>query len=185
MVFGLFVVITGMQAREQIDITQERLRQDESVLKTYVTQTVAADIKEAKKAGKMMAHIAAGISNYAYDSIPWLFFDDEKGMDEIFNRLCDDASVRYIQEGKEEYKKNIQRSKPRISKSKLGEFLHRRAINAMSISDDQKKILNDEPAKTDEFVGQGTVNKSEYMYYNLLNLIIQYYLEKEHGKHRE
>jgi hypothetical protein len=31
---------------------------------------------------------------------------------------------------------------------------------------------------------QGIISKDDYMYYNLLGLLIQYYLEKEFGKHR-
>ena len=179
---GVLFLSVGAQGREQIDVTKERLQQDESILKTYVTQTIAADIKRAKEAGKTAAHIGGGISNYAYDSIPWMFFDDQKAIDEVFSRMFDEAAVKYIQDGKEEYKKTISRMKPRMSKSKLAEFLHRRAIDAMNISDEDKKVLNDDPVKTDDFVRQGTVSKDDYMYYNLLNLAIQYYVEKEFGR---
>ena len=181
--FGLVFISSRVYCRAQINISATLLQQDDAVLKKYVMKSVAADIKQAKKAGKSLAHTLGGVSNYAFDSIPWLFFADEQSIKDTFTRLCDDSCVRYIQEGKEEYKKNIQRTRPRLSKSQLGEFLHRRLINAMNISDEYKQILKASPEKTDEFVTRGIVSKDEYMLYNLLNLILQYYLEKEYGKH--
>lgn len=181
---GLMSIGSLAYGRESIIVTATLLKQDDGVLKKYVMESMADDIKQAKKAGKMLAHAMGGVSIYAYDSIPWLFFDNLQSINDIFGRLCNDACVRYIQDGKCEYIKNIQRKRPRINKSQLGEFLHRRIINALNISDDDKKILNAEPAKTDEYVQKGIISKNDYMFYNLLNLILQYYLEKEYGKHR-
>lgn len=179
-VFCNFVSL--VYGREQITITATLLQQDKDKLKTYIMETIAPDIKRAKKAGKGLAHAMGGISIYAYESIPWLFFDDQPGIKKAFERFCDDACLRYIQDGKCEYITTIQRKRPRINKGQLGEFLHRRLIDALNMSDANKKILKDEPAKTDEFVQQGIINKDDYMFYNALNLIIQYYLEKEYGK---
>lgn len=181
---GLIGISSPLYGRADIIITAKLLRQDEGLLKKYVMESVASDVKQAKKAGKGLAHAMGGVSYYAYDSIPWEFFEDQAGIKRAFDRLCDDACVQYIQDGKCEYKKTIQRKKPRINKSQLGEFLHRRIINILNLSDADKKILNDDPAKTDEFMQQGIINKDDYMFYNVLNLILQYYLEKEYGKHR-
>lgn len=181
---GLLGIGSLAYGRENIVITAKLLRQDNSALKKYVMESVADDIKQAKKAGKALAHAMGGVSFYAFDSIPWDFFADQAGIKNAFERLCNDACVQYIQDGKCEYKKNIQRKRPRINKSQLGEFLHHRFIDALNLSDADKKILNADPAKTDEFMQQGIISKDDYMFYNVLNLIIQYYLEKEFGKHR-
>jgi len=159
-----------------IEITAARLQSDKLLIKKYVMKRVATDIKKAKKWGKGMAKAFGGISGYAFDAIPFEFFTDNFLIDEAFRRL--EEGVSYIQELKEAFKKNMG-SKKRINQGQLAEFLYAAIVDKLTITGAQRALLKKEPIKMDEFVRNGIVKKSEYMYYTLLNFVARYYLEQE------
>jgi hypothetical protein len=160
-----------------IEITAARLQSDKLLIKKYVMKRVASDIKKAKKWGKGMARAFGGISGYVFDAIPFEFFTDNFSIDEAFRRL--EEGVSYIRELKETFKKNILGSKKRISQGQLAEFLYAAIVDKLAITDAQRALLKKEPIKMDEFVRNGIVKRSEYMYYTLLNFVVRYYLEQE------
>ena len=128
-VLGFLFIGSHLYGRRQIDITIEILQQDADALKKYVIEGIAPNIPRAKQAGKRVVKLVAGISYYAFDSIPWSFFADEQGMRDAFERVCNEVCASYIQAGKEKYKTTVQRCRPRLSRSRLGEFLHRHMID--------------------------------------------------------
>jgi len=160
-----------------VEITALQLRSDLLSIKTYVTKKVADDLKKAKKWGKGVAKTFAGISSYTFDAIPFEFFTDFKAIDEAFKRL--EQGVGYIQEAMEEYKKTLTGNKKKLNQSTLGEFLYRRVVARVTVTDAQRRSLEEDPLKMDAFVRSGIVKKDEYMYFTLLNFAVRYYLEHE------
>jgi len=176
------VVVTAHARGERVEITQEVLAQDKPAITTYITEKVAKDIRKAKKYGKGLAHTFAGISHYVYDSIPYTFFEDQQLIINTIERLNDDISLHYVKEGKEAFEATMTGKKKRINRSQLAEFLYNREVDHMTLADNYRQILKQEPIKMEQFVVDTIVPKDEYMYYNVLNMTIQYYLEKEYGK---
>ena len=182
-VFGSLSVLSAMayvdrksQARD-IDVSVMVLKADKAVIKKYVTDRVANDIKKAKKWGKGMAKTFGGISSYAFDAIPFEFFVDSGSVDQVFNRL--EEGVQYVQNLKATFKKTMPANKRKINQSQLAEFLYNQLVDKITVTDAQRAVLRKEPIKIDEFVRNGTVKRSEYMYYTLLNFVVRYYLEQE------
>jgi len=165
------------QKNSAIEVTRERLHDDKRLIKQYVLERVGPDISKAKRWGKTMAKAFGGITSYAFDAIPFEFFAEEGLIEEVLKRLEEGAD--YIQELKELFKKNIMGVKRKINQSKLAEFLYSNLVDKLSISATQKALLKKSPIHMDEAVRKGTVKKSEYMYFTLLNFVVRYYLEQE------
>ena len=147
-----------------IEVTVVRLRHDVMDIKKYITERVASDLKKAKRWGKGMAKAFAGISNYAFDAIPFEFFTDYRAIDEAFKRLLEEG-MDYIQE--------------KLNQSHLAEFLYHHVVDRITVSVEYRAILRKDPLKMDEFVRRGIVKRDEYMYFTLLNFVVRYYLEHE------
>ena len=160
-----------------IDIFSKQLKNDSLLIKTYVTETVAHDIKLAKKAGRWLAWCVNGLSYYAFDSIPFEFFSDHSAVEDVFKRL--EEGVSYIHETKELFKQTILGNKTKIDEGALAEFLYVQAVEKIEVTDDYRELLKREPIKMDECVKKGVVNKNEYMYFTLCNFTVRYYLEQE------
>jgi hypothetical protein len=169
------------QNSRDIDVSLAVLRADKAAIKKYVTERVANDLKKAKRWGKGMAKAFGGITSYVFDAIPFEFFADNASVEQVFKRL--EEGLDYIRNLKETFKKNTLGNKKKINQSQLAEFLYCSLVDKLSISDANRALLKKEPIKMDEFVRKGIVNRSEYMYYTLLNFAVRYYLEQE-LKHR-
>ena len=161
-----------------IEVTVVRLRHDVMDIKKYITERVASDLKKAKRWGKGMAKAFAGISNYAFDAIPFEFFTDYRAIDEAFKRLLEEG-MDYIQEVKETFKRNYMGNKKKLNQSHLAEFLYHHVVDRITVSVEYRAILRKDPLKMDEFVRRGIVKRDEYMYFTLLNFVVRYYLEHE------
>lgn len=160
-----------------IDISLEQLQSDTLLIKKYVIEDIANDIKSAKYAGRWLAWYFNRISYYAYDAIPFNFFNDDKAIEEAFKRF--EEGVTYIQDVKELFKKDKLGNKTKIDESKLAEFLYRQVVEKINVTDHYRDILRKEPIKMDEYVQKGIVKKDEYMLFTLLNFVVRYYLEQE------
>lgn len=169
----------GTSKHHCIDITPTKLNNDLLAIKIYVTKKVGDDLKKAKKWGKGMAKAFAGISSYTFDAIPFEFYTEPKAIEEAFKLLATDKSADYIREAKEEYKRTLSDGKRKVNQNKLGEFLYRRVVARVTVTPEQRRLLEQDPLKMDEFVRSGAVKKDEYMYYTLLNFVVRYYLEQE------
>jgi hypothetical protein len=159
------------------NITVAKLQNDKLLIKKYVMERVASDIKKAKRWGKGMARAFGGINHYAFDAIPFEFFNDNRAIEEAFKRL--EEGVEYIGTLKETFKNSIPGNKKRLNQSQLAEFLYDHIVDKLHVTDAQRALLKKEPLKMDEFVKKGIVKKDEYMYFTLLNFVIRYYLEQE------
>jgi len=165
------------QHNRDIDITVATLKTDKSVIKKYITDRVANDIKKAKRWGKGMAKAFGGITGYVFDAIPFEFFADNASIDEAFDHL--EEGAKYIKDLKDAFKKNIMSSKKKVNQSQLAEFIYGHLVDKLTVTDAQRALLKREPLKMDELVRKGIVKRSEYMYYTLLNFVVRYYLEQE------
>ncbi|HSC24733.1 MAG TPA: hypothetical protein VLB80_00750 [Candidatus Babeliales bacterium] len=167
--------------RNQTDITQERLLQDQSHIETYILKKVKSDINSAKTWGKTAATWFGGITGYTYDSIPFLFFEHEDLIP--FNCFQDNISASYIHEMKELFKEKFRQSKKKLDDDTVAEFLYKSVVDSI-IDDANKKTFRDYPIKMDEFIRKNSVNGdkkllNEYMRFTLLNFAVRYYLELE------
>ncbi len=191
----LVSISVGINARgERVEITKEVLEKDKPAITKYITEKIAKDIRKAKKYGKGLAHTFAGISHYAYDSIPYEYFEDQQLIINTIDRINNDAALAYIKEGKAAFEATMTGKKKRINRSTLAEFLYNREVDHMTLADNYRQILKQEPIKMEPALKNGiengalvdanqpVVSKDEYMYYNTLNMAIQYYLEQEYGK---
>jgi hypothetical protein len=167
-------------AHHGLDITVAQLHNDTSAIRKYVVERIANDLKKAKRWGKGAAKAFAGISSYAFDAIPFEFFNSQAAIDQVFKRL--EEGVGYIREVREAFKKNVLGNKKKINQSQLAEFLYGQVVTKIHVTDDQRAILRKDPIRMDEFVRRGIVSKDEYMYFTLLNFVVRYYLELEFKK---
>jgi phosphohistidine swiveling domain-containing protein len=167
-----------------IPVTKERLLADMGLIRTDVTITTKNNIWIAWYTPKWTIRLT--LTERAYDSIPYAFFDlgneklkekDKTLMEEAFANLENDAV--YIQETKEKFKKEILKNKTEIDNSEIAEFLYAQVVVNVSISDDLRKELIENPAKMDVLVRKNVINKTEYMRCTLRNFAVRYYLQKE------
>lgn len=163
------------------DITQERLKHDVLAIKKYVTGPAASDISKAWYSGKRLATLF--VTPYAYDSIPFEFFENHnnKALEIAFSRL--EEGAEYIKEKKDLFKKDVLGDETTLNDSKIAEFLYHNVVNHIAgISDELREDLKKNPIKMDQYVKAEIVNKADYMYYTLLNFATRYYLEQEFAK---
>jgi phosphohistidine swiveling domain-containing protein len=158
-----------------ISITSDRLLRDKTIIKDYVMGAIKNDIWKAAFVGRWTA--TWQITGYAYDSIPFEFFVDEKEAEIVFSYLENGAN--YIQDKKEEFKKTVLGNKTKIDNSQIAEFLYKNVVAHVDVNDQLREELIKDPTKMDKCVQSNVVKRSEYMYYTLLNFVTRYYLEQE------
>ncbi len=163
-------------------------RQD---LEKYL-QKAGEDIKSAKRYGKSIATSSGlrwfgyePVTEYAFDSIPHKFFENPELIP--FDQLEEAKAVEYKQEATMLFKQKIG-DNTEINNSKFAKFFHRFAVNKMSLTKAEKKILKKNPIKLEESVRESKedgseavikVDMDEYRLYVLLNYVIKCDLEKE------
>jgi phosphohistidine swiveling domain-containing protein len=163
-----------------IDFTLEQLQRDASCIKKHIFEKVAGDIQKAKIAGKWLAWQWEGISYYAFDSIPFEFFNDHRGREQAFARLED--GIEYLLGLKEAFKNSMLGNTTEIDESSLVEFLYKYGVDKLDVADEHRVVLKKDPAKMDEFVKNGIVKKEEYMDVTLRNCVFKLYLKQELNK---
>jgi len=163
-----------------IDFTPEQLQQDASRIKKHIFEKVAGDIQKAKFAGRWLAWQVEGISYYAFDSIPFEFFNDHSGREQAFARL--EEGVEYLRGLKEAFKNSMLGDKTEIDESSLVEFLYKYGVDNLDVTDEDRVVLKKDPKKMDELVKNGIVKKEEYMDVTLRNCVFKLYLKQELNK---
>lgn len=160
-------------------ISSVPLQSPVSSIQLYV-EKVRKDIKEAEKWGKRAAYWVAGISSYAFDSIPFEFFSDDLALNNAFKRFEEnfDQLIGYMRELKEKCKKEVL-IKTKIDESKLAEILYNQVVDKIDVSDEHRDLLKKEPLQMGELVREGIIKKDQYMDLVLLNIAVRRELEEE------